>query len=80
MLHVGPYSVGTDYPRAIDEFVRARGCPGPARHHEIYLSDPRRTTPEKLKTILRVPVRKLPRASHRTASLLAPTADLYTKM
>jgi hypothetical protein len=28
------------------------------RHHEIYLSDPRRTVPEKLKTILRQPVRK----------------------
>jgi hypothetical protein len=27
------------------------------RHHEIYLSDPRRTAPEKLRTILRQPVR-----------------------
>jgi hypothetical protein len=26
-------------------------------HHEIYLSDPRRTAPEKLKTVLRHPVR-----------------------
>jgi hypothetical protein len=30
-------------------------CPG---HHEIYLSDPRRILSEKLKTILRLPVRK----------------------
>jgi hypothetical protein len=29
-----------------------------ARHHEIYLSDPRRVAPERLKTILRHPVRK----------------------
>lgn len=27
-------------------------------HHEIYLSDPRRTAPEKLKTVIRQPVRK----------------------
>ena len=29
----------------------------PRRHHEIYLSDPRRTAPEKLKTVLRHPIR-----------------------
>jgi len=34
---------------------------GNGRHHEIYLSDPRRVAPEKLKTILRMPV-----AAHST--------------
>ena len=28
------------------------------KHHEIYLGDPRRTPPEKLKTVIRQPVRK----------------------
>jgi hypothetical protein len=28
------------------------------RHHEIYLSDPKRSAPEKLKTVLRVPVKE----------------------
>jgi hypothetical protein len=31
-------------------------CKGPG--HEIYISDPRRTAPEKLKTIVRMPVRR----------------------
>lgn len=31
-------------------------------HHEIYLSDPRRTAPEKMRTVLRHPVRKEERA------------------
>jgi hypothetical protein len=35
----------------------AQGVTFAGPHHEIYLSDPRKTTPEKLKTILRQPVR-----------------------
>lgn len=31
---------------------------GERRHHEIYLGDPRRTAPEKLRTVIRHPVRK----------------------
>jgi hypothetical protein len=34
-----------------------RGLTFAGRHHEIYLSDPRKTAPEKLKTLLRQPVR-----------------------
>jgi hypothetical protein len=37
-------------------FVAAQGLSFRGRHHEIYLSDPRRVAPEKLKTILRMPV------------------------
>jgi hypothetical protein len=40
------------------EFARAEGYQFHGRHHEIYLSDPRRVAPEKWKTILRHPVRK----------------------
>jgi hypothetical protein len=39
-------------------FMRENGCEFNGKHHEIYLNDPRRTQPEKLKTILRQPVRK----------------------
>ena len=42
----------------LHEFIRAQGFERSGKHHEIYLSDPRRTPAEKLKTILRVPVRK----------------------
>lgn len=58
VMHIGPYDeVGTMY-KALDEFAAARGlathCPG----HEIYVSDPRRVAPAKLKTIIRLPVKK----------------------
>jgi hypothetical protein len=58
VLHVGPYTdVGPTTQRLL-AFVRENGCAPTGRHHEIYLSDPRRTAPEKLKTILRHPVRR----------------------
>jgi hypothetical protein len=39
-------------------FAEQEGLALHGRHHEIYLSDPRRIAPKKLKTILRVPVRE----------------------
>jgi len=41
----------------IHEFIHAAGKELCGKHHEIYLSDPRRTAAEKLKTILRQPMR-----------------------
>jgi hypothetical protein len=38
-------------------FAKTKGLQFTGRHHEIYLSDPRRVKPEKLRTILRHPVR-----------------------
>jgi len=57
VLHVGPYS---DEPRSIavmKAFAAEQGLALKGPHHEIYLSDPRRVAPERLKTILRYPVR-----------------------
>lgn len=56
VLHVGAYA---DEPRTIakmDEFVRERRLRYRGAHHEIYLSDPRRAAPSRLRTILRHPV------------------------
>jgi len=39
-------------------FAVEQGCEPNLWHHEIYLSDPRRVPPEKLRTILRQPVRR----------------------
>jgi hypothetical protein len=39
-------------------YIHANGFTARGKHHEIYLGDPRKTAPEKLKTILRQPVRK----------------------
>ncbi len=58
VLHVGPYDqVGGTY-RELEAYAAEHGlkCVGPA--HEIYLNDPRRTAPQKLKTIVRMPVKK----------------------
>jgi len=59
VLHVGPYTAETPTISAMREFARAQGYAFTGRHHEIYLSDPRRVAPEKLRTILRQPVKKL---------------------
>ena len=60
-LHVGPYDDEPATIAAMDAYLAEAGYVndfGEARHHhEIYLSDPRRTAPEKLKTVIRHPVR-----------------------
>ncbi len=61
-LHVGPYDAEPESVARMDAFAVANGYRvdlGQRRHHELYLSDPQRTAPEKLKTILRHPVAKL---------------------
>jgi hypothetical protein len=58
-LHVGPYA---DEPKTVarmEAFAAEQGYRFHGKHHEIYLSDPRRAKPEKLKTVLRHPVKKL---------------------
>jgi len=61
-LHVGPYDMEPATVAAMDEFAADAGyLPdySDARlHHEIYLSDPRKGNPDKLRTIIRHPVRQ----------------------
>ncbi len=57
-LHVGPYSdEAPTLAELHDRVMPDMGLTFGGKHHEIYLSDPRRVAPEKLKTILRQPVR-----------------------
>jgi hypothetical protein len=57
-LHIGPYDDEAPTIRRLHaEFLPEQGFTENGRHHELYLSDPRRTDPGKLKTILRQPVR-----------------------
>lgn len=59
-LHVGPYDAEGPVLEAMhDDFIPANGLRMTGRHHEIYLGDPRRTAPEKLRTILRQPVERI---------------------
>ena len=59
-LHIGPYDdEGPVLEEIHERFIPSRGLRMVGKHHEIYLSDARRTAPEKLKTILRQPVELL---------------------
>jgi len=60
LLHVGAYDDEAPVLAALhDEFLAGNGLRVDGRHHEVYLSDPRRTEPAKLKTVLRQPVARL---------------------
>jgi hypothetical protein len=58
MLHVGPYDQEEKTLEAMRAFAEQKGYEFRGPHHEIYLSDPRRVPPERLKTILREPLAK----------------------
>jgi hypothetical protein len=61
ILHVGSYEdEGPVLRRLHREFLPENGLEPSGKHHEIYLGDPRKTAPERLKTVLRQPVRTLP--------------------
>jgi hypothetical protein len=58
VLHVGPYATEGPTIARLHEFIREQGFTFDGhghKHHEIYLGDPRRSTPEKLRTIIRQP-------------------------
>ena len=62
MMHIGPYDAEPASVARMDAFLAESGYRndlGVRRHHEIYLGDPSRTAPEKLKTVLRHPVAKI---------------------
>lgn len=62
-MHIGPYDNEPATIEHMDTFAHEQGYEldfSPTRrHHEIYLSDPRRTAPEKLKTVIRHPIRPI---------------------
>ena len=57
VLHIGPYSAEGPTVQRLHEFIAANGLALTGKHHEIYLGDPRRSAPEKLRTIVRQPVK-----------------------
>ncbi len=56
VLHVGPYPAEGPTIARLHAFVAEQGLHLAGKHHEIYLGDPRRAAPEKLRTIIRQPV------------------------
>lgn len=62
-MHTGPYDNEPETVAAMDAFLAENGYATDITdtrwHHEIYLSDVRKTAPEKLKTVIRHPIKKL---------------------
>jgi hypothetical protein len=59
IMYLGPYAnEGPTLARLHNEFLPQNGYIETGKHHEIYISDPRKTAPEKLRTVLRQPVKK----------------------
>lgn len=59
IMHMGPYSTESGTIEKIREFMRENSYSLNGKHHEIYMGDPRRTAPARLKTILRQPIKKI---------------------
>ncbi len=58
IMHIGPYAMEAPTIQKLHDFIQAEGgvFDGHAqKHHELYLGDPRRAAPEKLKTVIRQP-------------------------
>jgi hypothetical protein len=57
-MHIGPYAAEPATVDRLNAFAAENGYALRGLHHEIYMGDPRRCAPEKLKTVLRHPVKK----------------------
>lgn len=61
-MHIGAYDDEPVTIAVMDQFIREQGYENDfsetRMHHEIYLSDARRVAPEKLKTVIRHPMKK----------------------
>jgi hypothetical protein len=59
VMHLGSYDDEAPTIAAMHQYIADNGYALGGHHHEIYLNDPRKTAPDKLKTVLRQPVRRL---------------------
>jgi len=61
-MHIGSYDNEPKTLALIDDYINKNNLKNDItdkrRHHEIYLSDPRKAEPEKMKTVLRIPIKK----------------------
>jgi len=60
ILYFGPYADEAPTIERLHQFATDGGCQLRGKHHEIYLSDPRRTAPERLRTVIRQPMEPSP--------------------
>ncbi len=55
-MHTGPYAEEGPAIERLHAYIAELGYRVAGKHHEIYLSDPRRSAPDKLRTVIRQPV------------------------
>lgn len=58
LMHIGSYDSEGQNIIKMHEYAKDRGYALRGKHHELYYGDPRRTAPERLKTVLRQPIKK----------------------
>lgn len=59
IMHIGPYAAEKPTIEKLHAYIKNHGYEFNGKHHEIYLGDPRRAAPEKMKTVLRQPVKRV---------------------
>jgi hypothetical protein len=59
IIYIGPYSAEGPTIEKLHRFIKENGYELTGKHHEIYLGDPRKSAPEKLRTVIRQPVRRI---------------------
>ncbi|HZS77834.1 MAG TPA: GyrI-like domain-containing protein [Ktedonobacteraceae bacterium] len=58
IMHIGLYAAEKPTIEKVHSFIKEQGYNLSGKHHEIYLGDPRKSAPEKLKTVIRQPCKK----------------------
>jgi hypothetical protein len=61
ILHIGPYSAEGPTVATLHRFITDQGYQLRGKHHEIYLGDPRKSAPDRLRTVIRQPIAYSPR-------------------
>lgn len=56
IMHLGPYADEAPTMEKLHAFIRDNGYKTNGKHHEVYLSDPRKAAPARMKTVLRQPI------------------------
>lgn len=63
VMHIGPYSTEPERGQNMKDYMAQEGLidmvEAGGNHHEVYLSDPRRPKPERLRTVIRHPVKHI---------------------
>lgn len=59
IMHISSYDEENETIKKMNDFIKDKNLAKNGLHHEIYLSDPRKTSPDSLKTVLRQPVKKI---------------------